>query len=162
MISLRRRIFISFTVALMTVIFLFSAEDATLSSQNSNWAANLIGRLFCDDYENFDENEKIEFIERIDHPVRKAAHFTLYACLGFLMFGAVADKGIRLKKTALLSWCFGTLYAATDEIHQIFVPGRSCQLTDILLDSAGVFCGALFALLTFSACYTLLHRSIIQ
>lgn len=160
--SLRKKIFKSLTVALMTIIFLFSAENATLSEENSNWAANLIGRLFCDDYENFSEDEKTEFIEGIDHPVRKAAHFTLYAVLGFLMFGAMADKGIKLKKTFLLSWFFGTLYAATDEIHQIFVPGRSCQLTDVLLDSAGVFCGVLLALLTFSTCYTLLRGSIIQ
>jgi len=146
----------------MTIIFLFSAENATTSGENSSWAANLIGRLFCDNYENFDEDEKAEFIDSIEHPVRKAAHFTLYAVLGFLMFGATADKGIKMKKTFLLSWLFGTSYAATDEIHQIFVPGRSCQLTDVLLDSSGVFCGGLLALLTFSACYTLLRGSIIQ
>ncbi len=162
MLSIRKKIFISLTVAFMTIIFLFSAENATLSEENSNWAANLIGRLFCDDYENFDEDEKTEFIDSIDHPVRKAAHFTLYAVFGFFVFGAMADKRIKRKKTFLLSWLFGTLYAATDEVHQIFVPGRSCQLTDVMLDSSGVFCGVLLALLTFSACYTLLRGSIIQ
>lgn len=54
MLSIRKKIFISLTVALMTIIFLFSAENATLSEENSNWAANLIGRLFCDDYEDFE------------------------------------------------------------------------------------------------------------
>ena len=36
------------------------------------------------------------------------------------------------------------LYAASDEIHQSFVPGRGPAVTDVLLDSAGALCGILF------------------
>ena len=43
------------------------------------------------------------------------------------------------------AWVVGTLYAASDEIHQLFVPGRSGQLRDVLLDSAGVAAGILLA-----------------
>jgi len=35
----------------------------------------------------------------------------------------------------------GVLYAVTDEIHQSFVPGRSCELRDVLIDSVGVLTG---------------------
>ena len=43
------------------------------------------------------------------------------------------------------AWVVGTLYAASDEIHQLFVPGRSGQLRDVLLDSDGVAAGILLA-----------------
>ena len=43
------------------------------------------------------------------------------------------------------AWVVGTLYAASDEIHQLFVPGRSGQLRDVFLDSAGVAAGILLA-----------------
>lgn len=41
----------------------------------------------------------------------------------------------------------GALYAASDEFHQLFVPGRSGQISDVLLDSAGVCFGVLLGML---------------
>jgi len=49
----------------------------------------------------------------------------------------------QLLRTALLSWGIGALYALTDEVHQSFVPGRSCEIRDILIDSCGVAAGVL-------------------
>lgn len=43
----------------------------------------------------------------------------------------------------LLPWAISSLYAATDEIHQLFVPGRSDQMSDVILDSAGAMAGIL-------------------
>ena len=37
------------------------------------------------------------------------------------------------------------LYAATDELHQYFVPGRACMFTDVCIDSFGALLGILFA-----------------
>ena len=37
------------------------------------------------------------------------------------------------------------LYAATDEIHQYFVPGWACMFTDVCIDSVGALLGVLFA-----------------
>ena len=52
-------------------------------------------------------------------------------------------KGARRKflKRMLLPWLIAALYAASDEIHQLFVPGRSGQLSDVILDSAGALAG---------------------
>ncbi len=44
-------------------------------------------------------------------------------------------------KTVLYSWAFGTLYAITDEIHQLFIQGRSCEFRDVCIDSLGVLTG---------------------
>lgn len=59
-------------------------------------------------------------------------------------------KGARRKflKGMLLPWIIAALYAASDEIHQLFVPGRSGQLSDVILDSAGALAGvAAFAVI---------------
>ena len=48
---------------------------------------------------------------------------------------------------ALAAWLIGTAYAVTDEFHQSFVPGRSCELRDVMIDSCGVLTGVLLATL---------------
>lgn len=72
--------------------------------------------------------------------LRKIAHFTEYAVLGalFASFFARARNPILLKPLA-----FGAFAALGDETLQLFVPGRSGQLSDVWLDMAGVACGAL-------------------
>ena len=73
--------------------------------------------------------------------VRKTAHFTEYAVLGFLIFSVFESFFIRRKISVLTALITGALYAVSDEIHQAFVPGRSCQASDMLLDTAGVMTG---------------------
>lgn len=47
----------------------------------------------------------------------------------------------KFRKEMFLPWLIAALYAASDEIHQLFVPGRSGQLSDVILDSAGTLAG---------------------
>lgn len=145
-ISARRAIFFILTVGWMTLIFIFSARPAELSSQDSSRMGHLVGKILVSDYEAWSEVQQDQYAEGIDHVVRKTAHFTEYAILGFLLTGAVSP-GIGWK-SVFLSGSMGILYAASDEFHQRFVPGRSGQLSDVLLDSvgvcAGVFLGVLF------------------
>ncbi len=80
--------------------------------------------------------------------VRKTAHFTEYAILGILFYFFYRQilprkNGLQLFVLAILS---SFLYACTDEIHQLFVPGRSGQFTDVLVDTLGAsFCCASLA-----------------
>jgi VanZ family protein len=77
-----------------------------------------------------------------DTMVRKTAHFIEYGILGFLLFNAL--NAPRRRRVLLLAIVFGILYAASDELHQFFVPGRSMRLIDLGVDAAGVICGAGF------------------
>ena len=75
-----------------------------------------------------------------DGMVRKAAHFSEYLVLGCLLFQGYCNRS-RLWQTALFSFCTGILYAASDELHQHFVPGRNMRLIDLAVDSTGVIAG---------------------
>ena len=58
-----------------------------------------------------------------------------------------AAPGLLMAGGAPAAWLIGTAYAVTDEFHQSFVPGRSCEFRDIVIDSCGVLTGVLAALL---------------
>ncbi len=45
------------------------------------------------------------------------------------------------------SLIIGILYAISDEIHQLFVPGRSGKVTDVIIDSLGILTGIVFFLI---------------
>lgn len=63
----------------------------------------------------------------------KLYHFTGYSLLG--LFLHLGWKKIDLRWL----WAFGAIYAASDEIHQYFIPGRSCDPLDWLADNLGLF-----------------------
>ncbi|RGY96753.1 VanZ family protein [Clostridium sp. AM58-1XD] len=123
----------------MAVIFMFSHAPADDSTEVSRRAGRIIGSITVKDFEEWSDKKQEVFLERIDHTVRKSAHFTEYMILGILCL-AVLGSQKRGK-----SWLLGTCYAITDEIHQYFIPGRSCQISDMVLDSFGVAAGVILA-----------------
>ena len=125
----------------MAFIFFQSALPADLSSQESGRVVDLIIRLF----------QGILPIDRqtMVFIVRKGAHFTEYTILGGFLVPAVKEwmavetTPVPVAMERITAWLAGTLYAVTDEIHQFYVPGRSCELRDIGIDSCGVLAGVL-------------------
>ena len=85
--------------------------------------------------------------ENIVKPVRKTAHFTEYAVLGFFTYKAVSCDVKDRKKAVLIAQLISTGYASTDEIHQLFVPGREGKVFDVMIDSCGAFCGIMVSML---------------
>lgn len=81
--------------------------------------------------------------DAIHYYVRKAAHVTEYAVLGILAVRALRDSMRSMPSRTLwgAAWLLATVYAATDEFHQVFVPGRTPKVTDVMLDSAGAIIG---------------------
>lgn len=78
--------------------------------------------------------------------MRSLAHCLEFMGLSVLIFNAVYAT-FETKITSVIAF-FGTvLYAITDEIHQIFVPDRAFQLSDILIDSTGALIGAVASLI---------------
>ena len=73
--------------------------------------------------------------------VRKAAHFTEYAVLGVLVSSALDPGARRTRSRILLIAAVLALVASLDESIQLFVPGRSGMVTDVLLDCCGAATG---------------------
>ncbi|WP_161625510.1 VanZ family protein [Sporomusa ovata] len=74
--------------------------------------------------------------------VRKAAHSTIYFLLGVLLTRSLRISGMKGKKIYFWALLFCLVYAASDELHQVLVAaGRSGQLSDVLLDTAGAGVG---------------------
>ncbi len=115
------------TAICMAVIFSFSAKPAEESTQQSNVFVQWLLQLFG-------ENEYWEFI------VRKSAHCLEFTGLSLLMNTALY---FTKNKKQFLWGIFGTsLYAVTDELHQLRIDGRSCQFTDWVIDTVGALLGA--------------------
>lgn len=67
------------------------------------------------------------------------AHFVLYAVLGLLLASAFGRRDTR---TLALVVAIASLYGVSDEMHQIFVPGRSPDPVDWLADTLGAIAAA--------------------
>lgn len=121
----------------MTVVFTFSNERGTKSSNTSRKVTEVIVQTISD--KSIDENEQL--IEKTDKVVRKLAHYTIYTIGGILIFSYVNTIDKSKKEKILYSIAFGACYAVTDEIHQFFVSGRSARIFDVGIDTLGVITG---------------------
>lgn len=136
-------------VILMILIFNFSAKNAVESDgsslQISNVFINFLETIHGGD--NISDNLNEDFLLQVNHVIRKMAHALEYLALSFSIALHLFSCGVKRKKMFLLSVLFSAIYAATDEFHQLFVPGRCGRITDIMIDTAGATIGAVFFLL---------------
>lgn len=92
------------------------------------------------------------------HIVRKMAHFCEYTLEGFLLMLCIRVYTRQYVRHISVPMLGGVLTAMADETIQIYSPGRSSQVTDVWLDSAGVLAGILIALVFMVLCRMLFHR----
>ena len=119
----------------MFTIFMFSSERDTVSTKRSDGliirtCEFLLGRQLT-------ENEKEIYIEKYVVYVRKTAHFTLYFLLGLFFISFLKEFDFNNKKLIIYTIIFVFIYACSDEIHQLFIPGRSGEILDVLIDTTG-------------------------
>ena len=138
---MRRIILTIITIIWMGVIFLLSSEDSTKSTELSDSFTDKTIVNVCKLFNKKCDKDKV--ISKYGTIVRKAAHFTEYFILGTLMFFTLKEYGI---KGILIPIIVCVLYAASDEIHQLFVDGRSGNIIDVFIDS----CGSTLAILLFN------------
>lgn len=126
----------------MIMIFWFSAQPGAESEEMSGDVAHRIletcDRIFD---MNIPEGELLLWAVRIDYPIRKLAHMSEYAVLAIL-FGTFLSSFRKWGKgTAYISLALSVCYAATDEIHQLFVSGRAGRFSDVCIDTVGAAAG---------------------
>lgn len=122
--------------AWMLVIFMLSAqqssESSSLSSGITRFVLNIINGLL--------PRIEIEF-DAFSHFVRKSAHFIAYLILGILSLHAIEEEKDTKSTWFIKALLICVFYAMSDEFHQLYVPGRSGEIKDVLLDSTGSLVG---------------------
>lgn len=153
----------------MLFIFTMSSFGHTSSDAQSNLFVDFIAQNFPHVRHGLENN--LISLNTLIFLVRKTAHFTEYAILGSLFFlnlrnwlklnNPLTEKSKLqttktfakkapldpLKYALAMSVLLSFLYACTDEIHQIFVPGRSAQFRDVLIDTLGASFGTIITYL---------------
>lgn len=122
----------------MALIFKLSSQPAVQSGKLSGEITNINIKAM----EKVKPNTKFNIVE-FDHIVRKNAHFFVYLFLGVFVINAFRRSGVRGYRCVVFALLICILYASSDEIHQVFVPGRSAQVMDVILDSVGASVGIL-------------------
>lgn len=137
---------LSFTIMLLwaAVIFSFSLQPATASSKLSlgvgHWLVELLPSAFADKLLAM-PREQLDFLHTL---LRKTGHLSEYFILGVLSMITFSQTELQHKKWTGLGFC--VLVAAVDETIQLFVSGRSGQVSDVVLDGVGALCGILILL----------------
>lgn len=119
-------------------IFCFSsqpADDSTITSESiSQILLNIANGLRMIDIHNL--NIKDVYMS-MSVPVRKSAHIIEFAALHLALLFALHTWNLRGKKWLRTALMITIVYACSDEIHQLFVPGRAGLVSDVVIDSLG-------------------------
>ena len=126
----------------MTLIFIFSSQPAVESSKLSTGITNNGIKVI----EQVKPNAKFNIIG-FEHIIRKNAHFFIYLGLSILIMNTLIRSGIRKYRCIIGTLLICIIYAASDELHQVFVAGRGAHVSDVMIDSAGSALGILLYLI---------------
>ena len=109
-------------------IFIMSNQPANISDSQSGGIIDMLSKIGI--------NMNNIFGELADFAVRKCAHFLEYMILALLVLN-VLKLYFDVKQAAIITIVFVFLYACTDEIHQLFVPGRERAIREVIIDTCG-------------------------
>lgn len=110
------------------LIFWFSAQPGEVSEGQSGQLSGIIGT----DWDWF--------------PIRKQAHMGLFAVLGALSCLAGRSSGWKGRRLGGMTLGICALLGAFDEVHQVFVAGRTAQVGDVAIDTLGALVGMLLCM----------------
>ena len=130
-IILRKIFKLVLVLIVMVFIFAFSNESGVKSTKRSDRVITVF----------FKNNRKTN---RLITFVRKSAHFIIYFLLGFLVINLFIEFNLSIRQLLVFSLLFCFIYACSDEIHQLFIVGRSGSFVDVLLDTISSFLGIIF------------------
>lgn len=124
----------------MVMIFVMSNFPAEVSDKQSGVVVELAKKIF-----NISA-EQPELLDNLTTIVRKCGHAFEYFVLGVLLLNMLrqfwpANHKVGWARYWYLAVVGASIYAVTDEVHQAFVPGRSCELGDIIIDTLAAGAG---------------------
>ncbi len=136
-----KRIFLWIAVILTSImIFSFSADNGADSENISEKVTDKVIEFS----ENINNKETIvteETYLEIHKVVRKIGHIVEFALLGALTFLLAKSYNLSLKMSVFISLTYCSLFAVSDELHQLFVDGRDGSILDVMIDFFGSVLG---------------------
>lgn len=132
-----------------------SSKESKESNKSSTSIAKTVTEHVIKDYQDLSKPKQQEHVKKTNIKIRSIAHFAEFIPLGLFAFLLVLtflefkrkDFWYFVLVATVVSLMFSSFCGLLDEIHQIFVKGRSFQLVDILTDSLGALSGCSIALL---------------
>lgn len=126
----------------MGVIFYLSHHPADASSKlSSGIVQSMIQLMETITRIPVEEAQWLHFL------IRKGAHVFAYFLLAILLMHACIHMDYEQSQQIVITLIISVLYAISDEMHQLFIPGRSGEVRDVLIDTAGAILGILVWLL---------------
>ena len=124
----------------MVLVFCVSNQNSEKSSGMSAGVIKTVVQVLPS-VKTMDSIAVDDLIASLQHFVRKMAHFSIYAIGGIIAFLWLNTFDISLQKKIVFAILVCAAYAVSDEIHQLFIPGRSCELRDVCIDTLGASFG---------------------
>ena len=144
-INIIRGILLIMLVGTFGIIFGFSNQNGETSGGVSRKVTEFVVEISPFN-KNITEEQKELQIENLHPKIRKLAHFSIYTLVGILLMSLCMTYELKNIKRFFISLIFGIIYATTDEIHQLFIQGRSGNFIDVLIDTSGVLFGIILIL----------------
>ena len=154
------RFFLVASILTAALIFWFSSQQGEDSQHLSDSITLTVAQVIKPDLQQMPEAARVSYLTQLSLIVRKNAHFCEYMLLGFNLMAwlRLRDPGRRWRACQLPAWAIATLYAGTDELHQMFINQRTAAVLDVCIDSAGSLVGVLIATLALSLMLRRLHE----
>ncbi len=160
-LKILRFVFFVLAAAIMVLIFCMSAQDGNKSTNTSKGVIVAVATVLNPNFDNMTSVEQSEYISGFQFIVRKLAHFSIYTALGItICSGMLTFSDMWFVGRGGVAFGISVIYAASDEFHQYFVPGRSCELRDVSIDSGGALLGCLAAMGIYFIARRIKHKKI--
>lgn len=142
-------LFLALIIIFMAVIFCFSAQTAAESGKLVTSVRETNKEIMQNVLEKVGYKDIPWLINWVNNRVRKFAHAILFAALGLSLCGAAIclDPIKKFWQKPVWAILVGGLYGVTDELHQLFVKGRSSEVLDVFIDLGGIAAGILIMLI---------------
>ena len=157
-INILRAILIVLLLLQMWIIFGFSNQDGEKSGTISRQITETITKNISS-IQNLPTDEKEIAMKKVEHVVRKLAHFSIYTVIGLLLMSLMSTYKIKQNNRIAISAIIGLLYAISDEIHQAYIPGRGPLVSDVFIDFSGVIMGIFIAYIIICFCLSKLFKN---
>lgn len=135
---MKKIIYLILIILWMSIIFIYSNFKGVESTAQSDGIINSTIRRVVNLFD-LEEETKDKIIDYSTLIVRKIAHVSEYFILSILVYLYINEYNIIYSKKIYITILICFIYAISDEVHQLFIVGRSGNIIDVIIDTLGAY-----------------------